>query len=351
MLNVTKKYPFFLIPLIFAIFYLLSCAPFNDNYHFIQNKVEKDTLRYIKGSEKSVEVWRLDHYEPMPGKTIGVWLSNYSQEHMTECRTHWGYKSIFIVNINNYKKAVAAGYNSDDIMMSVAYNPGTMDYQNIISSCNARCYYIDEAVNHSCFIHSSRRLYTPVELRNVRNYIHTARKGSFFVSSGYKRCTHFDTLAAITDKIMYSAYSDWYVSFFPCFNTNMSWGPAIEFAWLNGSYDQRSSWEDMKNRYGDKFSMTWINSYEISEFDDLFNEAEKLDLKEIWIYTRDEHHYDQFASISRAAYRHGFLRRFMRKYIDVYICTGKDGCTGFNPGDSECWHLQKEESTDTVMED
>ena len=338
-----------------AVYISLILLLSGSNYHFTYDKyqslpiINQDTTLYKEGSEVRVVVWKPDHYEPKPGKSIGIWLRSYSLNYLDACRKTWGYKKIFIPGINIYQAAVEAGYSTDDIMMNIAFKAGTEDFKKIVSTCNARYYYIDEAVNHGCFGNKNKRLYTPDELKNVYKFIHNGRKDSYFVSSGYKRCSHFDTLAFVCDQIMYSAYSNWFVSIFPCFESNMGWGASSEPAWLNGSDDQRSSWDDMKNRYGSKFNMSWINSYEVTEFDELFNEAEKLGFSEVWIYTLDDHHFDQFGNISEAAFRHGFLDRYMRKYYQVYRCIFKAGCSSFSAGDTKCWKLETEEATDTVV--
>ncbi len=322
--------------------------PANDKYQTMP-VINRDTTQYTAGSRMKLEVWKTDHYEPKPGKSIGVWLKSYAGNYLDECRNTWGYKKIFITGIKNYKAAVDAGYSSDDIMMNIAFKSGTEDFKKIISDCNARYYYIDEAVNHGCLGNKNKRLYAPDELEKVYRFIHTERKDSYFVSSGYKRCSHFDTLVSICDRIMYSAYSNWFASIFPCFESNMGWGASSEPAWLNGSDDQRSSWDDMNDRYGSKFNMTWINSYEVTEFDELFSEAEKLGLSEVWIYTLDDHHFDEFGNISEAAFNHGFLDRYMRKYYRIYRCICKEGCSSFSPGESECWKFETEEATDSLV--
>jgi hypothetical protein len=348
--NGVKKYIFCIVSILLIVSSLNSQDSLINNYPLTKDATTNDTLVYREGSEKQVEVWKLDHYKPEPGKKIGVWLTKYSRENLSEVRNKWGYQNIFIPNPNNYNIALAAGYCRDEIMMNTAFKKETKDYKKIISSCDARYYYIDEAVNHSCFGNGNKRLYSPAELKNISDFIHRNRSGSFFVSSGYKRCSHFDTLVSITDRIMYSAYSNWYKSILPCISTNIGWEPSSEPAWLNGSDDQRISWEDMKNRYGVKFSMTWINSNENNEFNDLFEEAKKLGLDEVWIYTLDGHHSDEFGNISEAACYNGFLKRFMRKYIEVYKCTCLNGCSEFNPENKSCWQMQKEISTDTLLE-
>ena len=105
----------------------------------------------------------------------------------------------------------------------------------------------------------------------------------------------------------------------------------------------------MKNRYGSKFSMTWINTSEISEFDVLFGHAQNLGLNTVWIYSLDSHQYDQFEYISNAAYYHGFLRRFLRKWREKYRCNCRNGCKTIPPGEG-CWEYQGKISTNTVIE-
>lgn len=320
-------------------------------YYLTEVESRKDTITYRYGEEKIVELWKLDHYSPKSGRLIGIWPYNFSPTLLYEYKTRWGYNGIFVTNKAGYKNAIDAGYKKENIIMNVAYKKGTLDYQDIIVSCDAGRYYIDEAVNHSCYGKGNKRLYYPEELRSLKEFIIENRKGSLFVSSGYKRCSHLDTLTLIADKIMYSGYSDWYLSVFPCLNLDIGWGASVEFAWLPGSDDQRSSWKDMKKRYGSKFSMTWINSYESNEFDDLFDEAMELGLNEVWIYTLDKPDSSQFENICNAAYKYGFLRRFLKKYLYTYKCICKKGCNGFQPENTECWQLEKEDSTDILKEE
>jgi len=67
------------------------------------------------------------------------------------------------------------------------------------------------------------------------------------------------------------------------------------------------------------------------------------------VYTLDGHQTDQFLYISNAAHDHGFLKRFYRKYRDIYKCWCPNGCYGFPP-DDECWQYQGSEPTNEVEE-
>ncbi len=68
-----------------------------------------------------------------------------------------------------------------------------------------------------------------------------------------------------------------------------------------------------------KFSMTWINTDEITEFDNLYGHAKNLGLNAVWIYgswnnvqppAPVTNYNDQWYNISYAAWHQGFLRGF-----------------------------------------
>ena len=90
---------------------------------------------------------------------------------------------------------------------------------------------------------------------------------------------------------MFSSDEHWYKVNLPGCYTNMGWGEDYEnYMWWAGDYDQRPDWSDMKTRYGSsKFSMTWINTKEITEFDDLFGHAKNLGLNGVWVYGYTDH--------------------------------------------------------------
>lgn len=291
--------------------------------------------------------WGLEDFLPKPGKTVGIWPYEFTISNLTTLRTHWGYSGIF-VNQNNYNIAISAGYSYQNMIMDASFATGTSDYQSKISNYNAAYYYIDEAVEHACTGNDGKRLYNPTELQNVYNYVHTHRPSSFFVSSGYKRCMHFNTLVSKVDKIMFSSYYHWYhIDVATCYS-NMSWGLSVEDPWASWPVDddQRSDWSDMKTRYGNKFSMTWIKTSEISEFDDLFGHAKNLGLNAVWIYgflnsdgTPASHYNDQFENISYAAFGDGFLRQKQRQYRIEWRCYLQDPCENCDPTLPDGWYI------------
>ena len=234
---------------------------------------------------------------------------------------------------------------------------GTSVYQDKINNSNAGYYYVGEAVNHGCIGNKGKRMYSPDELNYVASYIHSRRPGAKFVSDGYKRCGHFDVLAGIVDKIMFSSDEHWYKVNLPGCYTNMGWGEDYEnYMWWAGDYDQRPDWSDMKTRYGSsKFSMTWIYTFEITEFDNLFGHAKNLGLNGVWVYGYTDNgvpvaHYDEeWGNISYAAWNQGFLRQFRRKYYYTYHCLEPDPCNNCNDPDAQ-WVLDSVYKTSEIKE-
>lgn len=95
----------------------------------------------------------------------------------------------------------------------------------------------------------------------------------------------------------------------------------------------------MKYRFGNKFSLTWINSTEISEFSDLFGHARNLGLTEVWIYTLGGHQTDQFENMSYAAFGSGFLRQKQRQYRIEWRCDNPDPCENCDPTLPDGWYI------------
>ena len=335
--------------------FLLSRDYKGDNGGSVQNEIPPGDTTNVSGSEKHIERWELDHFAPKPGKILGIWtLLDYTAANLTYLKNHWGYSYLFVKNGMDYKQAIEAEFEPSNLMMDVRFPIGTDNYQTLISTYNAKYYYLGEAVNHDCSGNAGKRLYNPSELKTVMTYVHEHSSGSYLVSDGYKRCSHFDSLASFVDIIMYSSYKNWYETVFPC-SAGLKWGPEIEFSWLPGSEDQRDSWTSMKLKYPN-FTMTWINTKEGDEFNDLFQKARDLKIDAIWVYGFTEnngipvpHYNDHFLPISTAAYKQGYLKKFVRKVYDVYICECPDGCILSSP--DSCWKYIRTELTDIVVEE
>lgn len=313
--------------------------------------------------EKTTYGIALHHFEPKAGKKIGVWPYEFNLTNLTNLRTKWGYSGIFVQpDQTQYDLAQSAGFSTSNMMMSIGFTTNYEQYIDAVDNYNAKYYYVGEAVEHSCWGNEDvdQRLYNPSELYQISTYIHSHpnRQGSAFVSDGYKRCSHLDVLSYYVDILMYSSYSNWYQPFLatPC-NPNMSWGPPMENAFWEGSSDQRSSWSDMKSRYGNKFKQTWINTSEITEFGALFGHAANLGLSEVWVYGFKQdngqptpHYNTQWENISNSAFSAGFLRKFVQDVKVTWKCTSQDPCD-CDPSDPDAgWYVYSITPTGSIRE-
>lgn len=141
---------------------------------------------------------------------------------------------------------------------------------------------------------------------------------------------------------MFSSYKHWW----ECL-------PGIWCAWPV-DYDQRPDWSDMKDRYGSKFSMTWIKTSEVTEFENLFEQAKYLGINSVWIYGFLEnsgqpvdHYNDQFENISFAAFNYGFLKMKQRQFKIEWFCDNIDPCNSCDPSNDNMWRIEKITPTST----
>jgi hypothetical protein len=297
----------------------------NENGNHILSKIQPDRFWASYGSLWYLYDWRFDHYEPKSGKTVGVWPVDYSTSNLTTLRTHWGYSGIFIgADQTQYNNTISAGYTLSNIMVGLTGVPDANRASYISSFGNVFAYYVDEPAdqNHS--------------MGGIRNVLNSLNFNSLFVISGYKRTDALNSCVDAADKVMFSSYIHWYELL-----------PGVWVSWPEDD-DQRPDWSDMQNRYGSKFSMTWINSTEISEFGDLFGHAQNLGLTGVWVYTLAGHQTDEFGNISAAAYAHGFLRRFSREWKNQYKCINPNGTYTFPP--SSDWVYMGSSPTDNLNE-
>lgn len=259
------------------------------------------------------------HYEPVDGKFIGMWppWSYYTIEALSAIRLHWGFSGVLVHAegfVNNYidyqyKSAVDAGYSLDKIMVKF-WDDNNFSWA--VDSLPAGFYYLGEPVEHDCAGHPSNsavaRLSNPQELSNWYNYIHQVRPNAKFVIDGYKRCSHLRIAGNYADVVMYSSYQNWNSLFLPVCNVNLGWGDQYEAGWVSGSGLQSDSWNDMRSKFGGRFSMSWMNA-NADEYFELFHEANNLGLNAIWLYALEGLDLSKLAEFCDAAWQRGWLRK------------------------------------------
>ncbi len=267
---------------------------------------------------KTTYGWGFDHYEPKSGKIVGVWPNEFTLSNLTNLRTKWGYSHLFFgyyYDDTKWSIATSAGYTLDKIMIAINNIPDAQRSSFIHYRGNAYAFYIDEPTEDN------------VSMGGVRDAINQYGYSSLFVISGYRRTYSLDYAVQTSDKVLFSAYKHWYELL-----------PGVWVSWPE-NIDQRTDWSDMRSRYGNKFSMSWINTYEISEFGALFGHAANLQLNGIWIYGLDSHQSDQWANISQAAFLSGYLRKFEQYLKIIWRCTLQDPCD-CDPSDPDAgWYV------------
>jgi len=114
---------------------------------------------------------------------------------------------------------------------------------------------------------------------------------------------------------MFSSYKHWWLTVL-----------GIWFSWPENP-DQRSSWIDMKNRFGSKFSFTWIGAHrdfidiDDHEYNDLLAKAKELQLSGIYLYQLEPMESEvsdaNLESFANAASIHGFSNKLYQQVRDL----------------------------------
>jgi len=317
--------------------------------------VEADTVDFFEGGDqlppeqggggqmyyqrRSGPYWALDHYQPITGKLIGVYPDNrYSQARLTELYLKWGFRGVIVDPDYSYNMAVSVGFHTSDMMVPVHWD----NYNTVVPNYPAGGYYYDEPTEHGCFGRPAR---TQNQLEDMGNFIRSYNR-KFFIG-GYKRCTHFINAGSAADFVMYSSYKNW-----------NEWLPEC---WLPGSSDQRDSWSDMRNWFGQKFVSTWISGrvssstcgnesdIDSGEYNQLIGHANNLGLRGIWFFIGCGTSENEIANFMWYAWLNGWVRRFEYKYYIIWRCLyqGPGDC---DPSDPMVWFIWGYEYTGECRE-
>jgi len=245
-------------------------------------------------------------FETKQGKIVGAWPDVWTVERLVQLRTRYGFNSIAVpAERPYYNAALEAGYTPQHILLTFSYGNGPA----AVDSFPSMMYYVDEAVEHNCAGQpTAGPIHSPQELAALRDYIHQHRPGAWFISSGYKRCSHLRILGEYVDRIMFSSYVNWEELNITYCQPNLGWGDSTEHPFLPIAYDQSPSWTSMKNLFGPKFTMTWIRGRE-DEYDILLPHANVLQLNGLWVYHGEEIDTTLLLNFCTAAWRNGWMVR------------------------------------------
>ena len=245
------------------------------------------------------------YYEPVEGKIVGIWphINRWNDiQKLKELKYRWGFNYITFwpgLGHDKFDMAKQEGYSPSINMMMLLETSNYLDTKNYD---NFWAYYIDEPADRRIPFNT---------VQTMKIWLKNNFPNSLFVISGYKRDSYLINYTnLLADKVLFSAYIHWW----KVFGWWVSWPT---------NTDQRGDWTDMKNLFGNKFSMTWISANnDMSEYGQLLNHAKNLGLQGIWLYQysdgpeADDNNLNSFCA---AAANSGFLNIKYQQVRDSYV--------------------------------
>ncbi|MCB0750798.1 MAG: hypothetical protein KDC52_04940 [Ignavibacteriae bacterium] len=288
------------------------------------------------------EIWQFHHYEPAETKSLGIWpthnrYNNYAL--IKELKDKWGFNLIFIQAswaIDQFDKFLKAGFNNDNIIidLNVGFPNYVPDWDKKYKDVYA--FYVDEPF-------AAQPNYTIEQFEKTYNKIKSLNK-PLFITGDFKPSNCLDEFVQFTDKIMFTSYHRTY-QLFGC--TFRHWPENI---------DQRDSWDVMKERYGDKFTSTWIAAHQDTlEYFQLFKKAVELNLESVWFYqledTTDQYSNLNLAKFCEAAWQNGYLKKVNQKVKYQFECKNKDNPCNCDETKPNEWKLIEKKSLGEFREE
>jgi len=245
------------------------------------------------------------YYEPVEGKIVGIWphLNKWNDiQKLKDLKYKWGFNYIAFWP--------GLGHDKFDMIKQTGYSPSTnimvlLEVSNYHDAAQyEKCwgYYIDEPADRKIPFYS---------VLTMKNWLKSNFPNSPFIISGYKRNSDLINYTnSLADKVLFSSYIHWRKFL------------GIWISWPINT-DQRSDWTDMKNLFGNKFSMTLISANDdLSEYNQLLGHAKNLGLTGVWLYQYSEGieaNDDNINSFCNAAANNGFLSAKFQQVRDRYI--------------------------------
>lgn len=258
--------------------------------------------------------WSVERYAPINGKIVGIWPddSRRNSAGLARLKNYFGFNFLF-AGPGQITSSIAAGFPSSNLMINIEPDY----YTTIINYPQTWAYYVDEPYEDN------------KDISNLVPFVRNHFPSALYVMGGYRRESGFTSMVSSADKVMFTAYDHWYRT-------------AIGNYW-NWPYDpdQRPDWTEMKEKYGAKFSMTWIGAHkDRSTYGELLGHASNLGLMGIWLYQYDATDDGNILDFCDAAWRAGYLRKFLREYREELRCDSQyNDC---DPSVLDGWYVYSE---------
>jgi len=261
-------------------------------------------------SQTSAEFTWSNYYEPIENKIVGIWPHNsrfLDVERLKELRYRWGFNHALLarsLGLSYYQKLTEAGYDSTNIMKQIKQDTYR---ENVEDLPPLWAYFIDEPAEEGENL---------TVWNSYTDWIKSNNPTTKIVISGYKRDEFLEGyVTAISDYVMFSSYKHW-VKFLGF------WMPAFP-----EDQDQRDDWEDMKNLFGNKFSLTWVGAHRDYdnpfEYNDLLAKAKQLQLSGVYLYQLEPMESEvsdaNLESFANAASINGFSNKLYQQVRDLSI--------------------------------
>lgn len=289
-----------------------------------------------------IDVWQFHHYIPTENNFIAIWPTHNRYEtpfKLKELKEKWGFKKIYIQAhwlINVVDRFIDAGFDFENIIvdLNVGFPNTIKDWEEKYKDVYA--FYVDEP-------YSAKPNYTVNAFKDVYAKIKALEK-PLFITGDFKPSDCLDEYVQHADKIMFTAYHRTY-QLFGC--TFLHWPENI---------DQRDSWDVMKERYGNKFTSTWIAGHQDTlEYYQLFKKASELNFESIWYYqlqdSSDEFNDNNLAKFCEAAWQNGYLKKINEKVIYEFKCKKNDIPCNCDTSNKNEWRFVGHKSTGLFKEE
>lgn len=243
------------------------------------------------------------YYEPIEGKIVGI-LPHENKwndiEKLKELKYRWGFNYIIFwtgLGHDKFNMAKQVGYLPSLSIMRIVE---PVDYLDAVQYDECWAYYLDEPADRNVPFNT---------VQTMKAWLKTCFPNASFIISGYKRNFNLINYTnLLSDKVLFSSYIHW---------------RNILGVWISWPVDtdQRSDWTDMKNLFGNKFSMTWTSANsDLSEYNQLLGHALNLGLEGVWLYSLGQEADDNnFNSFCVAAVNSGFLNANYQQVRDCFI--------------------------------